>query len=84
MLTVADLNCGSVGFRCIALRAARVEHFSTFREATHASANQIAFHANTTAQALARSDRIYGHVSRARNSKNKDAGPNSVDGRICT
>ena len=41
---------------CVALHvllAARVEHFSTFREATHASANQIAFHENTTAQALA-------------------------------
>ena len=32
---------------------ARVEKCSTFQEATHASANQIAFHENTTAQALA-------------------------------
>ena len=44
----AELNCGSVGFPCVAfhaLLAARVEECSTFREAMHASANQIAFHA---------------------------------------
>ena len=54
--SVAELNCGSVVFRCVAfhaLLAAKVEKCSTFREATHASANQIAFHANTAAQALA-------------------------------
>ena len=52
----AELNYGSVGFPCVAfnaLLAARVEECSTFREAMHASANQIAFHANTAAQALA-------------------------------
>ena len=44
----AELNYGSVGFPCVAfhaLLAARVEECSTFREAMHASANQIAFHA---------------------------------------
>src|SRR4029434_8028617 len=52
----AELNCGSVGFRCVAfhaLLAAGVEKCLTFREATHASANQITFHAYLTAQALA-------------------------------
>ena len=52
----AELNCGSVGFRCVAfhaLLAAGVEQCSTFREATHASANQITYHANTAAQELA-------------------------------
>ena len=42
----AELNCGSVGFPCVAFHAlARVEECSTFREAMHVSANQIAFHA---------------------------------------
>ena len=56
MSSVAELNCGSVAFRCVpwlALLVPKVEKCSTFREATHASANQIAFHANTAAQALA-------------------------------
>src|SRR4029434_7618920 len=51
----AELNYGSVGFPCVAfhaLLAARVEECSTFREAMHASANQIAFHASLTAHAL--------------------------------
>ena len=51
--SVAKLNCGSVGFRCAVLLVAKVEKCLTFRVATYASANQIAFHANTTAQALA-------------------------------
>ena len=51
--SVAELNCGFVAFCCVPLLLPTVEHFSTFREATNASANQIAFHANTAAQALA-------------------------------
>ena len=84
--SVAELNCGSVGFRCVvlhALLAARVENVSTFREATHASANQIAFHANTTAQALAKQI-AFMFTSQEREAPKKDCGPNSVDGHICT
>ena len=52
------------------------------REAMHTSANQIAFHANTTAQALAN------HIAFMLTSKEREAqqkkngGPNSVNGRI--
>ena len=84
--SVAKLNCGPVGFRCVALHAllaARVEKCSTFREATHASANQIAFHANTTAQALT-NQIAFMLTSQERKDKKKDGGPNSVDSRICT
>ena len=50
----------------------------------HTSANQIAFHANTTPQALA-SHIAFMLTSKEREAqKKKNAGPNFVDGRICT
>ena len=50
----------------------------------HASANQMAFHANSTAQALANQIAFMLTSKEREAKKKKDGGPNSVDGRICT
>src|SRR4029434_4001501 len=68
---------GSVAFH--ALLAATVEKCSTFPEAMHASANQIAFHANTTAQALANQTASMLTSKEREAPKKKEGGPNSVD-----
>ena len=53
-------------------------------EATQALANQIAFHANTTAQALANQITFMVTAQEREAKKKIDGGPNSVDSRICT
>src|SRR4029434_2235080 len=70
----AKLNCGSVGFRCVAfhaLLAAGVEQCSTFQETTHVSANQIAFNCITDSTGASQSDYAFMLTSENREAQKK-------------
>src|SRR4029434_9371858 len=81
--SVAELNCGSVGLRCMRCLRQELNIFQLFERQRMRQLIKLPF-MQIRQHRFSQSDRVYGYVSRPTSSKKKDGGPNSVDGRICT